>query len=447
MLFKKIICFATAMMMLSTTVSASHNLPTDPETGWITMSKSSVGETKVLTSTAPNNNGYGNYGTVVTSYMYVNDDNTFCVVDFSNNIINVDTYNSDTYELIKSQKIAMELPLFGGVYCGSKYNFIVFGQNNTAENDNEITFKTVKYNKDWEKISAVEYSNNNTTKPFKSGSLRMIEYNNYLYVRSCHEMYQSRDGYHHQANITYSVDIDKMEIADEFSKVMNDEYGYVSHSFDQYVAIDDGKLVALDLGDAYPRSVVLIKYNDELSKGKFTKSNGLCTVVNMLKISGDTGNNYTGVSIGGFEVSENNYIAAVSSIDQKSKSSTRDVMLLIVNKKDTSRVKQVNITNYANSEENLSASKPYITKLPNGNYMLLWEVFSEGSPCSMEAKIVDENGNISSELTAGTTFMGMLSYDCQPICINDKVVWYINGFSPNGEPERTFYKLDFHTKN
>ena len=43
--------------------------------------------------------------------------------------------------------------------------------------------------------------------------------------------------------------------------------------------------------------------------------------------------------------------------------------------------------------------------------------------------------------------MVMLSYDCQPICINDKVVWYINGFSPNGEPERTFYKLDFHTKN
>ena len=394
MLFKKIICFATAMMMLSTTVSASHNLPADPETGWITMSKSSVGETKVLTSTAPNNNGYGNYGTVVTSYIYVNDDNTFCVVDFSNNTINVDTYNSDTYELIKSKKIAMELPLFGGVYCGSKYNFIVFGQNNTAENDNEITFKTVKYNKKKKKISAVDYSNNNTTKPFKSGSLRMIEYNNYLYVRSCHEMYQSRDGYHHQANITYSVDIDKMEIADEFSKVMNDEYGYVSHSFDQYVAIDDGKLVALDLGDAYPRSVVLIKYNDELSKGKFTKSNGLCTVVNMLKISGDTGNNYTGVSIGGFEVSENNYIAAVSSIDQKSKSSTRDVMLLIVNKKDTSRVKQVNITNYANSEEDLSASKPYITKLPNGNYMLLWEVFAEGSSRNMEAKIVDENEEI-----------------------------------------------------
>lgn len=275
----------------------------------------------------------------------------------------------------------------------------------------------------------------------------MVEHNNYLYVRSCHQMYQSRDGYNHQANITYSVDIDKMEITDEFSKVMNDEYGYVSHSFDQYVAVDNDRLVTLDLGDAYPRSVVLIRYNDILSKGKFTTSNGLCTVVDMLEISGDTGNNYTGVTIGGFEVSENNYIAAVSTIDQKSKSSTRDVMLLIVNKKDTSRVKQVNITNYANSKEDLSTSKPYITKLPNGNYMLLWEVFSQGSPRNMEVKIIDENGNISKELTTDTTFMGTLSYDCQPICINDKVVWYINSVSSNGEPERTFYKLNFYAKN
>ena len=132
MLFKKVICFATAIIMLSTSVLASprlststdevtisknsegaikvlasgtpnHRLPTDSD-GWITISKSSGGETKVLTSTAPNNQGYGNYGKVVTSYMYVNDDNTFSVVDYSNNVINVDTYNSQTYELLKSKK-------------------------------------------------------------------------------------------------------------------------------------------------------------------------------------------------------------------------------------------------------------------------------------------------------------------------------------------------------
>ena len=58
------------------------------------------------------------------------------MVDASKDTINVDTYDSESYELKDSKKINMELPLFGGFYCGEKYNFIVFGQNNTSENNN-----------------------------------------------------------------------------------------------------------------------------------------------------------------------------------------------------------------------------------------------------------------------------------------------------------------------
>lgn len=439
MYFKKVICFTMAMALFSVSVCASPRLPADPETGWITISKCSGGAEKVM-SAIPSN-----YGDVVTSYLYANNDNTFSVVDYSNNTINIDTYNSQTYEWIKNKKIAMELPLFGGVYCGSKYNFIVFGQNNTTENDNTVTFKTVKYSKNWEKIGVVDYSNNNTIKPFEAGSLRMVEHDNYLYVRSCHQMYKSSDGFNHQSNITYSINIDKMEIADEYSGVMNDDYGYVSHSFDQYVAIDDGKLVALDLGDAYPRSVVLIKYNDSLNKGKFTNSNGLCTVVDMLEISGNTGDNYTGVTIGGFEVSKNNYIAAISTIDQKTKSSARDIMLLIVNKKDTSKVKQVRITKYANTEKGDSASKPYIVKLPDGNYQIIWQTFSkEGGFYGIQQVTVDENGTMLTDIT--TLGSARLSPDCQPICINNKIVWYTDTINANNELERSFYKLDIPYK-
>ncbi|MEY8319654.1 hypothetical protein AAK894_01080 [Lachnospiraceae bacterium 46-61] len=435
MLLKKLICFTMTMALFSVSVCASPYIPTDTEFGYISVSKCSGGTEKVMS------NSMSNYGGIVTSYMYINDNNTFGVVDFSNNTINVDIYNSQTYELIKSKKIDMELPLFGGVYCGSKYNFIVFGQNNTSENNNTITFKTVKYSKDWEKIGAADYSNNNTIKPFEAGSLRMVEYNNYLYVRSCHQMYQSHDGLNHQANITYSVDIEKMEIADQFSKVMNDEYGYVSHSFDQYIAIDDGKLVTLDLGDAYPRSVVLIKYNDSLNNGKFTTSNGHCTVVDMLEISGQIGDNYTGVTIGGFEVSENNYIAAVSTIDQKNKSSARDVMLLIANKKDTSKVKQINITNYVSAKKGTSASKPYIIKLPNGNYKLMWQTFSDkGEFLDVQQVTVDENGKMLTDIT--TLGSARLSSDCQPICINNKIVWYTDIISQTAGLERNFYKLN-----
>ena len=167
MLLKKIICFTMAMTLFSVSVCASPKLPTDTKFGYLSISKCSGGTEKVMS------NSFSNYGNIVTSYMYVNDDNTFDVVDFSNNAINVDTYNSQTYELIKSKKIDMELPLFGGVYCGRKYNFIVFGQNNTSENNNTVTFKTVKYSKDWKKVGAIDYSNNNTTKPFEAGSFRI----------------------------------------------------------------------------------------------------------------------------------------------------------------------------------------------------------------------------------------------------------------------------------
>ncbi len=93
MLLKKIICFTMAMALFSVSVCASPKLPTDTEFGYLSISKCSGGTEKIMS------NSFSNYGNVVTSYMYVNDDNTFGVVDFSNNAINVDTYNSQTYEV------------------------------------------------------------------------------------------------------------------------------------------------------------------------------------------------------------------------------------------------------------------------------------------------------------------------------------------------------------
>lgn len=423
MLLKKAICFTMAMAMISASAYAR------PSVDYISTSQISGGEAKTISSTP------SNYGKIVTSYMYVNDKDTFTVVDAGKDAINVDTYNSKTYELKNSKKINMELPLFGGFYCGEKYNFIVFGQSNPNESDRIVTFKTVKYSKDWKKLGSADYKGNNTLQPFEAGSLRMVEYNGYLYIRTAHKMYKSSDGLNHQSNLTFSVDIENMNIADEYSEIMNANYGYVSHSFDQFITIDNDKLIALDLGDAYPRSVVLIKYNDSLTDGKFTASNGYCSVIDMLKIPGKTGDNYTGVTIGGLEASKNNYIVAISSIDQKNKSTTRDVVLLITGKSDSSPVKQIRITDYTKNQNGLSASKPYLVKLPDGNYELLWEEFSEGNSHRVFHVKIDENGKMLTNITEFSN--AKLSSDCQPICIDNQIVWYINDGT-----ERIFYKLD-----
>ena len=54
----------------------------------------------------------------------------------------------------------------------------------------------------------------------------MASYGNYLFIRTCHEMYGG-----HQANVTFSVDTSTMSVVDQLTGIQNSEFGYVSHSF------------------------------------------------------------------------------------------------------------------------------------------------------------------------------------------------------------------------
>ena len=63
----------------------------------------------------------------------------------------------------------------------------------------------------------------------------MTESDGYLFIRTSHTMYKSSDGYNHQANVTIQVDEKNMNITDSFTKIMNSAYGYVSHSFNQFI--------------------------------------------------------------------------------------------------------------------------------------------------------------------------------------------------------------------
>ena len=84
-------------------------------------------------------------------------------------------------------------------------------------------------------------------------------------------MYTSDDGLNHQANMTLAVRQSDMTITDSFYDVMNIGSGYVSHSFNQFILVDeDGKIITLDHGDAYPRTAVLSGYYSNASTGKFS---------------------------------------------------------------------------------------------------------------------------------------------------------------------------------
>ena len=209
----------------------------------------------------------------------------------------------------------MELSIWGGFYAGKDYNFFVFGQSNPNQSNSAEVIRVVKYSKDWQRLGQASLEGANTTIPFDAGSLRCDEYGGYLYIRTCHEMYRSSDGLNHQSNLTMAVRQSDMSISDSYYDVMNSSYGYISHSFNQFILVDeDGRIVALDHGDAYDRGVNFCKYYADAGTGKFKGSGygAWCSHGVMQTFAGRVGQNTTGASIGGLAETSSHYIFSYS---------------------------------------------------------------------------------------------------------------------------------------
>ena len=248
-------------------------------------------------------------GSHINSYLYQNDDNTLVRVEcIGNNNVCVESYTSD-YKFISQKIIKMELSKFGGFYAGKDYYFLAFGERNPNKDDTQEILRVVKYDKNWNRIDETRLFGANTLDPFKNGSLRMTACEDILYIRTCHQMYNT-----HQANISLTIQISTMEIQQQITGVSNLSYtGYVSHSFNQYVLVDDDNtLLTVDQGDAYPRSVVLVKYNKKAPDANAFGGNRAVSVLPM----GGSGA-HTGVSVGAFEASDTAYLVAGNSVDQK----------------------------------------------------------------------------------------------------------------------------------
>ena len=246
----------------------------------------------------------------------------------------------------------------------------------------------------------------------------MTHSGDHLLVRTCHEMYKSSDGNNHQSNVTIEVDMPSMTITDSYTGIMNVDYGYVSHSFNQFIKTDGNHIVALDHGDAHPRSAVLVKYNSDFTTGKFfpsyyEKGGNIDVVTYPEYTSGHY--NYTGAAIGGFDVSSSSYIVAQSTVDLDyiNTSKTRNVYVSAVSK-DLSTNKLNKITSYAEGTD--SASAPQLVKINNNSFLLLWARDTKVSCVKLNA-----DGTVNGSIH---TFEGSLS-DCQPVVKNGRAVWYV----------------------
>ncbi len=369
-----------------------------------------------------NDCGYYSADTV-KSYLTENSDGTYTRVeyieeyDYKGKII-VEDYNKSGAKT-DSLTLDMELPIFGGYFSGSEYNYLALGKTNEAESDSNEILRVIKYTKDWEKIDAASVYGANTTIPFYFGSLRMVENDGKLYIHTCHEMYTSEDGLNHQANMLYTVDENNMDVIDS-GYYVSAYIGYTSHSFNQFIQTDGGNIYNVDHGDAYPRGIQLSSYSTSgnMYSGKETLT---------FEIYGDiskTDYQHTGVSVGGFELSSDMCIIAANSIQQNEtafndKNSPRNIFITITDK-DLNSSETKWITNYTG--KSIVVGTPHLTKFGDDRLLLMWDEYNESTD-KHQTKLVtlDGHGNYTSDIKTTTLPLS----DCKPIMCSDNIVrWY-----------------------
>ncbi len=386
---------------------------------------------------------YEKYTSPINSYLVTNEDGTITRVEAivpSTGVGYLLIENYDTsFGYQTSKRIELELPIFGGFYSGTEYNYVVVGQPNLNEDDSVEVVKVVKYNKKWERISSSSLTGINTQTPFAGGTCRMCESEGKLYIRTSHKMYKATDGKNHQSNMTLVFDQSSMKLVDSQYAVGNVKDGYISHSFNQFITTSDSKIYTVDHGDAYPRSVVAGVYNYTTKTDGTVESDW--TTANLFDFTGTLGNNITGASVGGFEASTSKLLVAGNSVPQDTGAATykvRNIYLASINKDMNTDKTFTWITNYKESDL-YSVSTPQMIKVTENYYMLIWELKTRDSVNSAFTSsntinyiFVDGSGKL---LTDVLTADGSLS-DCKPVVYNGKVTWYVTSSSAP-----TFYTL------
>lgn len=311
-------------------------------------------------------------------------------------------YYDTSYNFKRAMTLDLSLPIFGAFYESNDNYYILTGQNNPDHNDSVETYRVTKYSKDWKAQGSCSLFGANTAQPFAFGTARMMVSGNYLYVRTCHVMYNG-----HQANVTFSVNTSDMSIMDQYYKVEYTPSGYVSHTFTQFLKMDNGTFLGVDQGDTYPRGINLVKSTIDSSTGRFTK-NFSTSVIMDFTLGGGT---YTAATVGGFEYSDSSYLVA-GSCDIDNTRTTRNVFILSAPKSGDTPVIRY-LSNYAGTED--TASAPHLIKTGSNSFIIMWS--SQGH---VYYTALDGNGQQTSSIYQ---MVGNLS-DCVPVIVNGKLIWY-----------------------
>lgn len=367
------------------------------------------------------NETFDRWGSPAKSHLIKNADGSYTAVEVSEHI-NIETYDS-SFNHTGSFAIKKELPIFGALYAGKDFNYIAFGQENLLDDNSREVIRIVIYDKNFVKISEVSVNNCKTAIPFDASAGEMYENERYLVLHTSRSQYRDENGLRPQTQLTVIVDKHTWTVSNMLGKF---QHNHMSHALREFVKIDGGRLITANFSDAAPLRGAFLQELDFSGKVLHTQS--------LFNVSGPLAANCTGAMIGGLEFSDSGYLVSLSSIDQTIPTGfssiniegidreNRDIYLLWADK-NTWEVRHTCLARYTGV--GLTGSVPYLVKLKNGNFMVLWQRFSDYSDESDTFcyAFVDKDGK---QIGQTQTAHGNLSQSCMPIEADGKVVWYVN---------------------
>lgn len=419
--FSRTLSISVAVLMLFTmTISSAAMIDVyaqDTETICSEMRGSNSGE-----------QDYSTYASPVRSYL-VDTGNGYMTVQDNDHDESISVaYYDSAFNVTKVRSVDLELPFFGAFYSDGNNYFIVTGAANLKENNDQEVIRLTKYDLNWNRIGSCGVYGANTTMPFDAGSCRIISNGKYLAIRTCHEMYKTSDGLNHQATLTIVADTEAMETVQTQYSISYYGQGYVSHSFNQFIVMGNGEIATLDHGDAGDtRAFAVLRYDSDLSDGRFVYN--VFDLLNVMNFPGESGQNETGASVGGFESTENGYLIAGNSkyqhADSIDSTASRDVFVAAVNTSGSDSSYELKWL--SDVGRHLEASTPQLVKIDSDRFMVLWTEKEQ-----IKYTLVNGEGESLSQVYSAN---GDLS-DCKPIVSNGKIIWYTWGDS-----EEVFYSI------
>ncbi len=372
------------------------------------------------------------------------------------NSIVVEQYDSN-FQFRSKKTLDLDSDVFGGVYYGSDYNYVVTGDVSTKQNyEQNKNFCIHVYTKSWELLNTAFVTGWTTAIPFWGGSCSITEDPDYVYVHTCSK---GLDGHQRAQYFMYSKNEKRIV---PFAEKPFNFVAPASHSYRQnLVRSQNGNLYAVGHGDASPRSIYVYTY---VGKNAYTCDLHTIPLKTYAK-------QLTGVQLGGSVVTDKQLMVAYADNEQGTEWADSNfnifVKMLPTNAKtyysngsiETSGIQSIQLTNYDDNSK-VTAECPKIIQLSDGNVVVMWEewTYAESQYISdgtfpqyrldqlerslgtnkVAYVILDSDGKV---IQGKQTIDAALS-DCEPIEADSKLVWYV---THNSAP--TFYTLAPYVKS